>query len=124
MRTDERLIDGFQEPWGAGFEDKNDFQSSKCLYLQENISFLDPTRKARPHHWQHHKLGKLYLEDVEADPAAFIYVWMVHRGGEPSVGQMVSLVGILRSQYSSSYSLVYSTFSRGNKNLICGGSRG
>ena len=62
-----------------------------------NISYLDPTRKARPHHWQHHKLGKLYLEDVEADPAAFIYVWMVHRGGEPSVGQlfMVSLVGTL-----------------------------
>ena len=33
----------------------------------------------------HHKLTKLYLEDVKADSATFINVWVVHRGDEPEL---------------------------------------
>ena len=36
------------------------------------------------HHWHCHKLAKPYLEDVQADSATLINVWVVHRGGEPS----------------------------------------
>ena len=32
------------------------------------------------------QLRQNYLEYVEADSAAFINVWVVHRGGEPGCG--------------------------------------
>ena len=58
VRTEERLIEGFQEPWGAGCGEEK-----RVLQLRQN-----------------------YLEYVEADSAAFINVWVVHRGGEPGCG--------------------------------------
>ena len=68
------------------------------------------------YHRHHHKLTKLYLEDVEADSAAFINVWVVHRGGEPD--QWDNSNGLVSTPNCSS------TFSREYKNLIWGGSKG
>ena len=88
------MVSRNREAQASNFNCKYDFnmilsvQPTNRIYLQENTSFFAPTRKARPHHWQHCKLGKLHLEDVEADPTTFIYVWMVHRGGEPDVGRL------------------------------------
>ena len=86
------MVSRNREAQASNFNDFNmilSIQPTNQQYILAGKYILfSPTRKARPHHWQHCKLGKLHLEDVEADPTTFINVRMVHRGGEPDVGQL------------------------------------
>ena len=82
------MVSRSHEAQASNFNGKYDFNTILSVQPTKHISFFAPTRKARPHYWQHCELGRLHLEDVEADPTTFIYVWMVHRGGEPDVGQL------------------------------------
>ena len=54
-----------------------------CLSILQGTCITFWSREKVTHHRHNHRLTKLYLEDVKADSAAFINVWVVHRGGEP-----------------------------------------
>ena len=75
VRTEERLIDGFQEPWGAGW---SQFQFFQSLLLLNQIIGRKSKRKSTMQE------ALLYLEDVKAYSATFVNVWVVDWCGEPS----------------------------------------